>query len=92
MTWEVFLGIAALVSFGIAIITPITKLTKTMTELTLGVQGLKETIADIVLRNNESHTRLWDHNGQQDKILDNHEKRITKIELRMDIEKEKEHE
>lgn len=92
MTWEIFLGIVALVSFGIAIVTPITRLTKTMTELTIGVQSLKEAIGDIVLKNNKSHTRLWEHNGKQDTILDNHEKRITKIEIKMDIQKEKEEE
>jgi hypothetical protein len=84
MTWEIVLGIIALFGFIVSVITPILKLTKIMTQLTLSVESLREAIDQISARNTESHRRLWEHNTEQDETLNNHEKRITKIEYDMD--------
>lgn len=84
MTWEIVVGIIALFGFLVSVITPLTKLTKIMTELTISVEGLKEAISQMGAKNTESHRRIWEHNTEQDELLDNHEKRITKIEYDMD--------
>lgn len=84
MTWEIVVGIIALFSFLVSVITPLTKLTRIMTELTISVEGLKEAIKQMGDKNTESHKRIWEHNTEQDELLENHEKRITKIEYDMD--------
>lgn len=84
MTWEIVVGIIALFSFLVSVITPLTKLIRIMTELTISVEGLKEAIKQMGDKNTESHRRIWEHNTEQDELLENHEKRITKIEYDMD--------
>ena len=85
MTWEIFLGIVALVGFCITIATPLMKLSKTMTELNINMQNLNQAMNTLTANNTESHRRIWAHNDEQDEKLENHEKRITKIETKMDI-------
>lgn len=85
MTWEIFLGIVALVGFCVTIATPLMKLSKTMTELNVNMQNLNQAMNTLTANNTESHRRIWAHNDEQDERLENHEKRITKIETKMDI-------
>lgn len=85
MTWEIFLGIVALVGFIITLMTPLMKLTKTMAELNGNVKALSSSLEALNIKNTESHRRMWDHNEKQDDTLDNHETRITKIETKIDI-------
>ena len=85
MTWEIFLGIVALVGFCVTIATPLMKLSKTMTELNINMQNLNQAMNTLTANNTESHRRIWAHNEEQDEKLENHEKRITKIETKMDI-------
>lgn len=85
MTWEIFLGIVALVGFCVTIATPLMKLSKTMTELNINMQNLNQAMNTLTANNTESHRRIWVHNDEQDEKLENHEKRITKIETKMDI-------
>ena len=85
MTWEIFLGIVALVGFLITVISPLMKLSKTMTELNVNMQNLNQAMNTLTSNNTESHRRIWEHNEEQDSKIENHEKRITKIETKMDI-------
>lgn len=85
MTWEIFLGIVALVGFCVTTATPLMKLSKTMTELNINMQNLNQAMNTLTANNAESHRRIWAHNEEQDEKLENHEKRITKIETKMDI-------
>lgn len=85
MTWEIFLGIVALIGFCVTIATPLMKLSKTMTELNINMQNLNQAMNTLTANNTESHRRIWAHNDEQDERLENHEKRITKIETKMDI-------
>lgn len=84
MTWEIVIGIIALFGFIVSVVTPITKLTKIMTELNFSVLGLKETVGQMNTKNTESHRRIWEHNEEQDIKINDHERRITKIEYDMD--------
>lgn len=85
MTWEIFLGIVAIIGFIVTVTTPLMKLSKTMTELNINMQNLNQAMDTLTVNNTESHRRIWSHNDEQDEKIENHEKRITKIETKMDI-------
>lgn len=84
MTWEILVGIITLVGFIISVIGPIMKLTKVMTELTVSVTNLKDVVDQMGTKNSESHKKIWDHIDEQDKKIDDHEKRLTKTEYDID--------
>lgn len=44
MTWEIFIGIAALFSFGVAVVTPIIRLNTSITKLNSTVEYLNKTL------------------------------------------------
>lgn len=83
MTWEIFLGIVALVGFIISITTPLMKLNTSITKLNNSVDVLKDAIDRIDAENEESHKRIWKHNDEQDVILAEHSKKINNIEHTM---------
>lgn len=84
MTWEIILGIITFFGFIVSVVTPITKLTKIMTELSVSVENLKKSIDQISISNTEAHRRIWEHNEDQDQKIEDHEKRITRIEYDID--------
>lgn len=45
----------------------------------------KESIADIEKKKHDSHVKIWEHNNEQDKILQNHTLRISIIEKEVGI-------
>lgn len=92
MTWEIFLGIVALVGFFISVATPIIKLTSSITKLNDSIQVLKEAMDKIDSSNEKSHKRLWDHNDEQDRILEEHKEKIAKIETKISIYHGSDHE
>lgn len=83
MTWEIFLGIVALVGFVISITTPLMKLNTSITKLNNSVDVLKNAIDRIDADNEESHKRIWKHNDEQDEIIAEHSKKINNIEHTM---------
>ena len=85
MTWEVFLGIAALLSFVIAVSGPLLKLNTSITKLNASVDTLKEAIDKIDKDNENSHKRIWEHNDTQDKLIADNIRRLDNIEHTMDI-------
>lgn len=80
--WGVFVVIAALVSFAVAIVTPILKLNTNITRLTVTIENILYEQEETKIANGKSHDRIWkeleEHGGQ----LGDHETRITKIEER----------
>lgn len=73
MTWEIFLGIVALVTFLIAIGGIIYKLSRVLTSLDVTVKGLSETLKDSKTDRKEMHEKL-----------DDHETRISILETKVD--------
>lgn len=53
---------------------------KAMVKLTLTMENFDKALAKMDENNTESHRRLWDKNKDQDKVIDNHEHRITILE------------
>lgn len=80
MEWTTVTVIISLVGLGGAIIKPIVSLTRSITELTIQVKGLRTDMDKQAEHNREIHKRLWDHNGEQDGRLDDHERRIVSME------------
>ena len=64
----------------ISIVTPIVKLTKSITELTVKVDDFSHQIEQQSVRSKEAHKRLWEHNEEQDDKLQEHEIRISNLE------------
>ena len=85
MTWEIFLGIVALIGFIITVMTPIIKLNTSITKLNIALESLQTSMNKIDNDNTESHKRIWNHNDSQDVLIENHEKRISDIEHTIDL-------
>lgn len=80
--WQVFLIIAALVSFLIAIITPMLKLNTAIVRLIEAVNMLETSFERLTKSNSESHKRIWNELEAHDDTLNNHENRINLLEQR----------
>ena len=77
MTWEIFLGISALVAFVIGIGVIIANVAKLFTEMKTTLHSLAETLKEFKA----------DSKADRDKThekLENHEKRIGKLESKND--------
>jgi cell division protein FtsL len=83
MTWEIFVGIAALVSFMIAVITPMLKLNNTITKANDHLESLQSALNDFKTSNEKSHKRIWDHNDEQDKKLEELDNRVDKHDIKL---------
>jgi hypothetical protein len=73
MTWEIFLGISALLAFVLVFMKVARDLSGSITELACAINSLKERFDD----NQAVTTKRLDAHGKQ---IDDHEKRITKCE------------
>lgn len=80
MEWTVVTVIIALVGLFAVVIPPITKLTKSMTELTVGIKELTNDLQRLESGNKDAHRRIWEHEQKQDETLGDHEKRIVVLE------------
>ncbi len=80
MTWEIFLGIVALVGFIGSIGLWISKLSKILAVLETTVSALSEAIKDFKNSSKETHKEMYDK-------LDDHETRITKLETKAEMPK-----
>lgn len=78
MTWAIFLGIAALISFLIAVITPIVKLNTAITKLTISVETLNTNMGT-------TEKRITKH-GEE---IDGLKNQVTKLESEQKSLKEK---
>ena len=80
--WQVVGVIIALAGLVGAIVAPLIRLNSTITKLTLMVDQLVKDMDEQHRRSHDAHTKLWDHQNEQDEKLVNHEIRITKLENR----------
>lgn len=78
--WSVFLMIGELVGFLILVAKPLINLTTTITKLNVTVENLSKLVDEQKSSAEKAHEKLWKHNEEQDKIIDRHEIRITKLE------------
>lgn len=76
MTWEIALGIFALVTFAVTIGTMVYKLAKILTKLETAVDNLRETIANIKDNNTKEHERIFE-------MIDKLNQRLTVVETEL---------
>ena len=79
--------IIALLGLVITVIVNVTKFATAVSKIETSLNHLNDVLKDLKNEFNESREvmamkrkRLWDHNEKQDKILDEHELRIIKLE------------
>ena len=82
--WGVVGVIVVLVGLFVTFATPLIKAIKAMTRLTVSVENLTKEIESLKSDNETEHDRLWAHNDKQDSQIEDHEKRIIRIEERND--------
>ncbi len=78
--WEIVTVIVTPVGLFAAVGAPVLKLNSTITKLQTVLDELKADFNAQTAKNSEGHRRLWEHNEKQDARLDEHEKRLTKLE------------
>ena len=80
MTWEIVLGIIALMGFIGTVGTWISKLSKTLgiLENTIGI--LNRTIDEFKKSNRTTHEKLFERLTENEKTIENHEGRIKNLE------------
>ena len=81
--WLVVTVIVTIIGLVATIVTPIIKLNTTIIKLTTTVDVMQSTLKALTIDNSESHRRLWQHNGEQDGKLSNHDGRILVVEEHM---------
>lgn len=82
--WTVVTVVIALVGLFVTVAAPIIRQTKAMTKLDTTMETLSDKLTQLESRNTDAHRRIWEHNEEQDKQINNHEIRIVKLEDRMD--------
>lgn len=78
--WGIVTVLATLVGLFAAIVTPILKLTRAITKLTVTVENLDRRVVDLGCDNKAEHEKFEQHNKEQDEKLDEHGNRITVLE------------
>lgn len=80
--WTIFLVIGELIAF-VAIFVKITNgYSTTITKLTVTLDNLQKCIEDMKKSKEETHRRIFKHLEEHDETLNNHDKRISKLEDR----------
>ena len=76
MTWEIAIGIFALVTFAATVGAMVYKLAQILTKLESAVDSLRETITTIKDNNNKEHERIFE-------MLDSLNTRLTAVETEL---------
>ena len=82
MEWQVVGVIVVLVGLAGSIIGPVIKLNSSITRLTVTMERLVKDVDVIKGNSHDAHQHLWEKNDEQDKIINDHETRITSLEKR----------
>lgn len=78
--WLIFKDIVVIVGLIITVTTPLLKLNTSITELKTLLESVVEKVETIDSNNTNSHRRLWEHNTEQDQVLQNHERRLHDLD------------
>lgn len=80
MEWTTVTVIISLVGLVAALANPLTRLTRSITTLTVVVDRLQSDMEEQREHSRQSHQRIWEHNEKQDARLENHEGRLRDLE------------
>ena len=78
--WTIVTVLIALVGLFITVGKPIITLNSNITKLTVTVDNLQKSVDRLEEKQRNDNTKVWDRLTSDDKRLDNHENRITKLE------------
>ena len=85
MTWEIFLGLVALIGFIASVTGPMIKLTTSISKLNSNIETLQLALDRIDEANKEEHKKINEALTQHELIIENHENRLKNIEHTMDL-------
>ena len=80
MTWEIVLGLIALISFVGSVAAWISKLAKTLGILENTIQTLNKVLDEMKANSHTTHKELFRKYSDHDRLLLNHEGRIRNLE------------
>ena len=80
MTWEIALGVIALIGFVITCATVVSKIASAMGEFKAAVADLRETLAEFKCSAHDTHDKLFSKLDEQNDRLSDHETRIQILE------------
>lgn len=78
--WLIFKDIVVIVGLIITVTTPLLKLNTSITELKTLLESVVKKVETIDSNNTNSHRRLWEHNTEQDQVLQSHERRLHDLD------------
>ena len=78
--WQVVGVLIALVGFVASIVTPIIKLNTSIVKLSVLVDNLGNKLSSMEASNSASHDRIWNKLEEHGEELQDHDKRIIKLE------------
>ena len=78
--WTVVSVIVVLSGLVISLVKPLLSLNSALTRLTDAVGVLERELKNIADKNSDAHSRIWEREKLQDETLQEHERRIARIE------------
>lgn len=78
MEWQVYLVIVSLIGFCVAVVTPIIKLNTSIVKLNEALNRIDANLSDLSSSNKTQHDKIYSR-------LDDHEKRITVLEVKEEV-------
>ena len=78
--WDIVKDVVVLVGLIVTVTTPLLKLNTSITQLKALLDSVVKQVQDNDSSNSASHKRLWEHNEEQDELLQDHETRIHDLE------------
>ena len=80
--WDIVQVIVVLVGLLGGVMGPVLRLNSSMTKLNTTLNNVDERLKKQEEHSQNAHERIWEKNDEQDKMLANHEGRITRLEDR----------
>lgn len=78
--WDIVKDTVVLIGLIVTVTTPLLKLNTSITQLKALLDSVVNQVQNNYRSNSASHKRLWEHNEEQDELLQNHETRIHDLE------------
>lgn len=82
MEWQIVGVIVVLIGLAGSIVGPVVKLNSSITRLTVTMERVVKDMDSLKENSHDAHQRLWEKNDEQDKVIHDHETRITTLEKR----------
>lgn len=82
LEWTIVTVLVTMAGLFLSVMTPLLKLNSTIIRLNASVDALNEEMEKYTVKNDQSHDRLWRKSDEQSERLNDHEKRIVRLEQR----------